>query len=108
MRNTDKEIISNELCSCGTDTRVVFFFLEMEDFYRFKRVALPMHSGASEILVTPFFCTSVVSLSHFCLSKFCFFYQLEKKKKKTFFFVLAISELNFIPPPFAWNGHRRR
>lgn len=51
----------------------VCFFLEMEDFFRFKRVALPMHSGASEILVTPFFGTSVVALSHFCPSKFSFF-----------------------------------
>lgn len=51
MRNTDKEITSKELCSCGTDAGVGFyFFLEMEGFYKFKRVVLPMHSGTSEFL----------------------------------------------------------
>lgn len=32
-----------------------FFFLEMEGFYKFKRVLLPMHSGASEFLSHLFF-----------------------------------------------------
>lgn len=70
----------------------------VSDFlYQFKK-SLFLSSGA---------------LSHFWLSELCFFYQFAQRVRKKggfffFFFVLAISELNFIPPPFAWNGRRQR
>lgn len=81
-------------------------FVETEAFQKFKK-SLQMHESTRVSVKEKKLFLSSDALSHFCLSDFSvffFFISLHGGYGEKNIFVLTISELNFIPPPFGWNG----
>lgn len=95
-----------------------FFFVGIDVFLEIRKkkksTSLLMHAAVSNFLYqlkkkkSGFLSSG--ELTHFWLSEFCFFLSVcaGGQEREVFFFNLAISELNFIPPPFAWNGRTQR